>query len=184
MAIINYLVNFGLFYGVWIICLYGVVDGAAWWGPAATLGTLFIYLVLERHRWKEDIIIFNSLLAVGLLHDSLMASSGFIQYRGYLWLPTFLCPEWILGIWGLFALTLNRSMVWMRRYPPLAFLCGAFGGVLSYLAGERVGVIEFPFSYLTSIICLGLIWGLLFPLLLWYAHYVELLLSPENPKTK
>ncbi|MNR56632.1 hypothetical protein D3C85_1772420 [compost metagenome] len=46
-----------------------------------------------------------------------------------------------------------------------ASLLGAVGGPLSYYAGGQLAGVRFPFGVLPTLIGLGLLWALLFPLL-------------------
>jgi hypothetical protein len=42
---------------------------------------------------------------------------------------------------------------------------GAVGGALSYYAGGRLAGVQFPYGELPTLIGIGLLWALLFPLL-------------------
>ena len=54
-----------------------------------------------------------------------------------------LAPYWIVTMWMLFATTLNSSMRWLKGRRLLAAVLGAVAGPLSYLAGQRLGGMEF-----------------------------------------
>jgi uncharacterized membrane protein (UPF0136 family) len=63
-------------------------------------------------------------------------------------------------------------MSWLKGKPLLASVLGAIFGPLSYMAGERLGAMEFV-NYQSAIIALALIWALVMPLLVTVAIRLE-----------
>ena len=56
------------------------------------------------------------------------------------------------------------------------FLSGAIFGPMSYLAGLKLGVLNFNFSHLSTIIIIGITWGLAIPIM----YYInELIYNKE-----
>ena len=80
-------------------------------------------------------------LAIGLVWDSALASLGWIRFTSGT-LVEGAAPPWILGLWALFATTLNRSLAWLHGRYALAAVLGAIAGPLSYWAGARLGALE------------------------------------------
>jgi len=64
----------------------------------------------------------------------------------------------------LFATTLNLSMRWLRGRIVLAAAIGCAGGPLAYLAGHRIGGIQFV-DETSALLMLAVGWALLMPLL-------------------
>jgi len=55
-----------------------------------------------------------------------------------------------------------------------ASLLGAVGGPLSYCAGSQMAGVHLPLGVWPSLLLLGLIWAVLFPLLQGLAHFLRL----------
>jgi hypothetical protein len=72
-------------------------------------------------------------------------------------------------LWVAFATTFNVSLRWFKQHLLLAALFGAIGGPLAFLAGERLGGVEFT-SYPAALTALAIGWGLLMPLMLLIAQ--------------
>jgi hypothetical protein len=71
-------------------------------------------------------------------------------------------------MWALFATTINVSMAWLKNRWLLASSMGAIFGPLAFIAGERLGAVQFidrPLALLT----LAVGWACLMPMLLWLA---------------
>ena len=44
-------------------------------------------------------------------------------------------------------------------------ICGAIFGPMSYVAGLKLGVLDFNFSYVLSVVVIGVTWGLSIPIM-------------------
>jgi hypothetical protein len=60
-------------------------------------------------------------------------------------------------------------MRWFKQHLLLAAVFGAIGGPLAFLAGERLGGVEFT-SYPAPLTLLAVGWGLLMPLMMLLAR--------------
>ena len=78
---------------------------------------------------------------------------------------TGLAPYWIIGMWMLFATTLNISLGWLKSSRVLAALFGGIGGPLSYYTGSELGGVIFV-DQTAALIALGVGWATLMPILL------------------
>ena len=156
------LVNFVLFQLGWFACVIGAGRGA----PAA--GTIFALLIVVAHVVRaaspiEEMKLLGVALALGLVWDSALASTGWIRFTSGVVVDG-VAPPWILALWALFATTLNVSLGWLKGRPLVAALLGAVAGPLSYWAGARLGAIEF--EALTPALCaLAIGWAVMTPLL-------------------
>ena len=68
-------------------------------------------------------------------------------------------------MWMLFGTTINLSMRWMRGRPLLASLFGFAGGPLAYIAGHKIGGIQFV-DQTAAIAMLAVGWAVIMPLLM------------------
>lgn len=164
------LLNFVAFQTGWFACVLGASHGMPW------VGLLVASLVVTLHVWfsewrSDELILVGLSVVLGLVFDSLLVLSGWVQYPGGVLLPG-VAPYWILTMWALFATTLNVSMSWLQGKPFLASVLGAIFGPLSYMAGQRFGAIEF-LSFQPAVIALAIIWALAMPLLVTVASRLD-----------
>jgi len=160
------LINFFAFQVGWFSCVLGAANGLPW------LGVLIVCLIVALHiRASEQPVHDLQLLALsmtlGLVFDSLLVSSGWVNYPSGMMIPG-LAPYWILAMWALFSITLNLSMGWLKNSLVLASVMGAVFGPLSYIAGQRLGAIEL-IDFRSSMIMLAIIWALVMPILTFAA---------------
>lgn len=147
---------------------FGVVLAAARGMPAlaalVACAGVAAHLVLMPHGVRRtELRIVLAVMAVGALWDSALAASGVIRYPNGQW-SAYLAPYWLVGLWALFATTLNVSMRWMHGRWLMAILFGGMGGPLSFWAGARLGAAHFPDPVL-ALVLIGLGWAVLMPLL-------------------
>ncbi len=156
------LVNFVLFQIGWFACVIGAGRGA----PVA--GTVLALLIVAAHvmraaRPVEEMKLIGVALALGLVWDSALASTGWIRFASGMIFDG-VAPPWILALWALFATTLNASLGWLKGRTVVAALLGAVAGPLSYWAGARLGAIEFD-AWTPALCALAVGWGAMTPLL-------------------
>jgi hypothetical protein len=156
------LINFACFQLGWFACVLGAANGIPWAGPMIVTLVVAIHLLIAQRPGLELWLV-AAAMAVGLVADSLLLASGWISYPNGYWVPG-LAPYWIIAMWALFATTLNVSMRWLRGSLPLTVLMGAVGGPLSYLAGAKLGGIEF-LAPIWAMSALAVIWALVMPFL-------------------
>jgi hypothetical protein len=161
------LLNYVLFQGVWLAAVYGASEGRPWQGMLAAALMLLVHLALVQERWRE----LRFVLLVGLLGslaDSLLSGLGFLSYAapGRAWSGAWV-PPWIAALWLAVGMMPAFSLSWLRGRLLLAAALGALGGPLSFLAGERVGVVASTGQ--ATWVCLALEYALVMPLLLLFA---------------
>ena len=72
-----------------------------------------------------------------------------------------------------FATTLNASMFWLAGRYRLAAVLGAICGPVSYVAGARLGAIEFPAHAGLSLVGIAVVWACVMPSLLWLRDFLS-----------
>jgi len=80
-----------------------------------------------------------------------------------------MAPPWILGLWALFATTLNVSLNWLKGRWLVAALLGGIAGPLSYWAGARLGAVVLV-EPVPALVALSIGWAILMPLLMALAR--------------
>ena len=158
LSLINYLAfNIG-----WLACVMWAANGRPLVGLLIASLLIVLHLGLaKRRRTEAKLLLYCA--AIGTVFDSLLLATGWVSYPNGEWVPG-LAPFWIVAMWVLFASTLNLSMAWLKGRTYLAAIMGAFGGPLSYIAGEQLNAItlEQPVPALTM---LAIGWAFMMPAL-------------------
>jgi hypothetical protein len=160
------LINLGAFQAGWFSCVLGAANGYPLLGPYVVLIVVALHLAVATRPGPELLLIAVAGL-LGVLFDSALLRTGWLTYSsGVLWATV--APYWIVAMWLAFATTLNVSLRWLRGRTWTALVFGAIGGPLSYLAGARLGGLEFirPAAALPA---LAVGWAVVTPLLVWLA---------------
>ena len=161
------LANVALSQGAWFATIVGVAHGRGAWGVAAISGVIGWHLLVSARPAAEARLVGFALL-LGLAVESVALAQGHVAYPNGAW-RTGWSPYWLVALWGLFAVSLNVALRWLRGRPALAALVGAVVGPLSFLSGARLGAANFvdmPAALLT--VAAG--WAVALPLLLWLAE--------------
>lgn len=158
--------NFVGFQALWLACVIGAARGYPWIGPAVAVALVLLHFSVQRHVLSEAKLL-GGAAVLGYLFDSLLVVSGLISFppQSALGAPSTL---WMVSLWIGFAATMRSSMSWLRGSPVLAALLGVVGGPLSYLAGARLGAIEFPTQEWIGPLGVGIMWAIAMPLLVWF----------------
>jgi len=172
------LFNYVLFQLGWFACVLGAANG---W---PTLGLPVVALAVLVHFWtarkaKREVCLLLICALSGLVFDSALLLTGWIEYPNGIWLPG-LAPYWIVIMWILFGTTLNRSLVWMRGRPRLSLLFGAVGGPLTYAAGQGLGAMNM-LQPVPAMAALAVGWGILLPMLFAVAARLDGFARPRRP---
>jgi hypothetical protein len=166
----NVLLNIIAFKVAWLSTIFGSANDMPMLGPLVVMVAVGMHLRLAAEPERELALIVMT-GAIGLSWDSVMVSAGWVTYPN----GTFavgLAPYWILGMWMLFATTLNASFRWLHPRLRLAAVMGAVFGPLSYMAGSAAGAVEFT-NPTAVYVTLSASWALLFPGLLMLARQLD-----------
>ncbi|MGH8327504.1 MAG: DUF2878 domain-containing protein, partial [Steroidobacteraceae bacterium] len=122
---------------VWFAAVIGAGHGEAWPGVGAALLFATWQLATARERML-DLRLIAAALVLGTCIDGVAEASGLIRYAAAARaLPPGGAPLWILALWVALALTLTRSLAWLRGRPLLGVILGAIGAPLSYLGAAN-----------------------------------------------
>ena len=133
---------------------------------ALTLAMLALHLWLVRDRVLELKVLLPVALT-GMAVDSLLSLVGVYQFSS-----SGPIPLWLCGLWLAFATTLSRSLGFLCRSAWLAGLVGIVVPV-NYLAGERLGAVEFGLPLGATLPLLALVWAALLPTLCYITVYLR-----------
>src|SRR5512147_876045 len=165
------LLNFTMFYLGWFACVMGAGRGQLWLGPFVVAALVLIHLYLAPRPVQEPRLILLTGI-FGFAVDTLQASAGLYAFARTSAAPG-LCPLWMMALWMIFATTLNASMSWLAGRYRLAAVLGAICGPVSYVAGARLGAIEFPAHAGLSLAVIAVVWACVMPSLLWLREFLS-----------
>ncbi|WLH91166.1 DUF2878 domain-containing protein [Pseudomonas sp. FP453] len=158
------LANAVLFQCGWFACVLG---GNSRWLLVA-VAALAVHL-LWISSWSREGQVILAVTLLGTVIDTALRTFGVFHFS----MPGPLIPLWLIVLWALLATTLRHCLAWSARPWWRASLLGAVGGPLSYYAGSQLAGVSFGYGTTTTVIGLGLLWALLFPVLHWVARQLE-----------
>ncbi|HWH87841.1 MAG TPA: DUF2878 domain-containing protein [Pseudomonas sp.] len=148
--------NAVLFQLGWLACVLG---GNSLWLLLA-LAALVIHLRWIS-SWSAEGRLILCVVIVGTAVDSVLRYLGVFRFED----AAPLIPLWLMLLWALLGSTLRHCLAWSARPWWLASALGAVGGALSYYGGGRLAGVQFPYGEVPTLMVIGLLWALLFPLL-------------------
>jgi hypothetical protein len=164
------LINFIAFQAGWFASVLGAARDLPWVGPVAFIVVLLLHLRQAEQPELEAALVF-ACGVIGTWFESFLVATGWVGYPSGQFSP-YLAPYWIITMWMLFATTLNRSLGWLRGRHVLAAVLGAISGPASYLAGQKLGGIEFHNPWLAlSMLAIG--WAVIMPVLMVLAERLD-----------
>ena len=166
----NIILNFAIFHIGWLACVVGAGTGRALEGSLIAMLLIAIHLLRTEHKRNEILLIIAAVL-IGFTWETLLVLQGSLSYQGVIAGAEF-APYWLVVMWALFATTINSSMAWMKQRWLLAAAMGAIFGPMAFLAGERLGAVQFV-NYPAALAALAIGWALLMPLLMWAADLIN-----------
>ena len=162
------LANVVLSQGAWFVTVVGAAHGQAFWGVAAAAAVVGWHLRVSARPGPEARLVMLALL-LGLAVETIALAQGHVRYPAGAWWPAALPPYWLIALWGLFAVSLNVALRWLRGRYVLAAAVGAVVGPLSYLSGVRLGAASFV-DPAAALFTVALGWSVALPLLTWLAE--------------
>jgi hypothetical protein len=166
----NVLINAIAFKIAWLSTIFGGANGLPALGPLAVVVAVGIHL-WRVHEPERELTLILMTGAIGLSWDSAMVTAGWLAYPSGTFVAG-LAPYWILGMWMLFATTLNVTFRWLQSRLSVAAAMGALFGPLSYLAGSAAGAVEVV-QPATVYLALSIGWAILMPGLLMLARQLD-----------
>lgn len=152
-------INFAIYQVIWFLSILGESKGAL-----LALPLLGVHLIFFAER-KSDLKMMLVLLSAGLVIDGSLYHAGFFEFNE----SAIPIPFWLAVIWLALATLPHHSLSWLKERPFLSAIFGALGGPLAYWAGVRLGAASFNWPLVSSLMLLGLIWAVLWPVVMYFA---------------
>ncbi len=156
------LLNFLVFQAGWFTSVLGAANQMPWLGPLLVLVAVALHLRLAR-RPSSELMLIVACGGLGAVFDSALVAAGWVRYPSGM-LAAGVAPYWIVGMWLLFATTLNVSLRWLRGRTALAAVLGFVAGPASYVAGAKLGGITLV-DPTAALVTLAIGWGAMLPAL-------------------
>jgi len=159
----NLLINVAAFKLGWVSSVVGGAQQLPWLGPLVVFAAVALHLARAQRPSSEFMLIIACGL-IGAVFDSALVAAGWVTFPSGMF-SDLMAPYWIVTMWMLFGTTINLSMRWMRGRPLLAAAFGFVGGPLAYLAGYKIGGIQFV-DQPAAMAMLAVGWAVMMPLLM------------------
>ncbi|WP_426140920.1 DUF2878 domain-containing protein [Pseudomonas sp. DWP3-1-2] len=156
--------NAALFQAGWFACVLG---GDSVW-LLIPIGVLIVHL-LWISSWAAEGKLLLWITGLGTVLDSVLLMMGLFDFDT----GGPLIPVWLILLWAILATTLNHCLSWTASPWWRASLLGAIGGPMSYYAGSQLAGVQLPLGLWPSMLVLGVIWAVVFPLLQGLARYLR-----------
>ena len=158
------LINGALFYLGWFFCVTNAAANRPYLGLVVAIAMVTFHLFMVREKIKELILIF-AVVIVGFFVETGMITFRILEFSSPNTLLIGYAPFWVLGIYALFAITVNHSLSWLQPYLFLAAWLGCLGGMFSYAVGQRIGAVTFLAPKGGSLLFIGIVWFILMPVI-------------------
>lgn len=150
---------------------YGAIVLAAYDYPLlapSILLPIVIWEVTTGQEPKKRFFIVLLLVLISFVVETLLIQIHFLKYASPLGLLIGTPPFWVLGLYALIGATFDDIIQWVRGksfvYAILS-LIGMLGGSFNYFLASKIGAVSFPSGDLQGVLSVGLVWGLLLPLI-------------------
>ncbi len=173
-------INSAFFYGGWTALVVFAAEGAPGKGLLILMAILAVHFYLSHQRMKDAIFLISVTIA-GCIIDTCLQAFGVLMYASPNPYISWISPFWMMGVYVLFAAAVDYSLIWMRSYLLAAAILGAIGGVMSYIAGAKLGGVEFLLPNEWSLVVIGIVWFIFMPVSCWYSGWLDRRVNPHLP---
>lgn len=164
------LVNVVAFKVGWMSTVYGAANDLPTLGPFVVMIAILLHLYFSQHPSREFLLVLIAGV-IGAIFDSILVSAGWLTYASGM-IGSNIAPYWIIGMWMLFATTLNMALRWFHSNLKMAALAGLLLGPFSYYIGSKIGAVTFANPVLaTAALAIG--WAAMMPALLIIARHFD-----------
>jgi hypothetical protein len=163
------IVNFIGFYLAWIGL---VLVGNLFIPFAIGLIALHLSMVVKSSRLRiAEVKLITSLVIVGVIVDNALTYFSVFNFPGNSSINFIAIPLWLVVLWACFAATIAHSLKPIGHSRLLQAAIGAVFAPMSYVAGQKLGAVEFVYSFLNTYIVLAVVWAFLLILSFQLKHF-------------
>ena len=166
----NLIINLIAFKIAWVATIFGSANNLPFIGPFMVLIAVTFHFWFAKDFFRE-LLLLSIAGMIGFFFDSVIVRLGLLVYSNGIFFPE-AAPYWMVGLWVVFATTLNVSLKWMRSRYFLAALSGAIFGPISYVAGSKLGAVIINDAN-TVYIILAFGWAIVLPFLFFMARKLD-----------
>ena len=152
------LINYALYQVGWFACVLGAASHRPWTGCLIAVTLIGVHLALSPDRSREVLLVCVA-TAAGAVVETVQIAAGAYRFTSGTVIDA-LPPPWLLVMWGQCATTFRFSARTVMTRPGWAALCGAAGGPLAFLAGERLGAVELLPPLMHGLLRLSVGWAI------------------------
>jgi Protein of unknown function (DUF2878) len=163
MKTLRIAVNVIAYQCAWIACVLGAAAQRPLLGVAVAAAAVLWHLHSAAQPRRELRLVAIAALC-GAAFETLLVASGWVRMP-QAQLFASITPLWMVALWAAFATTLNVALRALRPHYLLSALLAAVGAPLAYLAGARLGALQWV-NEAPALILIALGWAGLTPLLM------------------
>lgn len=165
--------NVALNYAAWFSVAMLAAQGEFGLAVVPSVVALVIHLgMMPALKRRPELVLSAAAIPLGLVVETISMAAGATQYAEgatYGGLP----PAFMIGLWAAFATLINVSLAWMKDRLWLAVLFGALASGLSYFAGSKIGALTLGEPVWQSLVTIGAVWAVAFPVLILVARRLD-----------
>jgi hypothetical protein len=164
--------NVVLSYAAWFAVAMLAAQGEFGLAVVPSLVALVIHLgVMPADKRRTELLLAAAAVPIGLCVETIHMASGATHYAEGATVGG-LPPAFMVGLWAAFATLINVSLAWMKDRMWLAVLFGALAAGPSYYAGSKIGALSLGEPVWQSLVIIGAVWAVAFPLLIVMARRI------------
>ncbi|OYW53021.1 MAG: hypothetical protein B7Y80_18860 [Hyphomicrobium sp. 32-62-53] len=165
--------NVALNYAAWLAVALLAAQGEYGLAVVPSLVALVIHLgVMPAEKRRPELMLAAAAIPLGLGVETITMAVGATQYAEGATVGG-LPPAFMIGLWAAFATLINVSLAWMKDRLWLAVLFGALASGPSYYAGSKIGALSLGEPVWQSLVTIGAVWAVAFPLLILMARRID-----------
>ena len=172
--VIDYIFHFIAYYFAWFSAIFLAANNQNSLAVLTVIATVFFQIIWQLYMAKrtQGLWLMMTLFFVfGTLADTLVMKAGLIEFAANPF-GNYLSAPWMSSLWLSFAITFYSLLPsFFDRY----FLVGVLSLIsfpVAYSAGAALHAAQLPHGYISSFL-IGVIWAILFPLILKIYHGLE-----------
>ncbi len=165
--------NVALSYAAWFAVAALAAQGEFGLAVVPSLVALVIHLGMTPAEMRRpELMLAAAAVPLGLCVETIHMAAGATQYADAATVGG-LPPAFMVGLWAAFATLINVSLAWLKDRLWLAVLFGALASGPSYYAGSKIGALSLGEPVWQSLVTIGGVWAVAFPLLILMARRID-----------